>query len=300
MIDKLTYLLALAREAHFGRAAESCGVTQPTFSAGIRTLEELLDMPLVERSSRFLGFTPEGERMLEWARQIVGDVQAMRADLRALKGGLSGQIRFAVIPTALGSVTDLTIPYHEHHPNVRLSIQSCTSNEVLRRLDNFEADVGITYLDNEPTGRNRILPLYQESYHLLTAAKTTLANRQSISWAEIGQIPLGLLTSDMQNRRIINRLLHGAGGGNPPVLESNSLIVLISHAQAGLLSCVLPKALTRLLGSQSGLKAIPITAPEETHMVGLLLPERSPVPPLVSALLTIIQNNGLLTGGTVQ
>lgn len=297
MIDKLTYLLALARETHFGRAAESCGVTQPTFSAGIRALEDALGMPLVERSSRFLGFTPEGERVLEWARQIVGDVQAMRADLRALKGKLSGQIRFAVIPTALGSITDLTIPYHTYHPNVRLSVQSCTSNEVLRRLDNFEADVGVTYLDNEPIGRNRILPLYQERYYLLTNQKAEFANRQSISWAEISQVPLGLLTSDMQNRRIINRLLHSTGGGNPPVLESNSLLILISHTQAGLLSCVLPKTLLRLLGPHSDLKAIPITAPEETHIVGLILPERNPLPPLVSALLEVIQAQGFLANG---
>lgn len=290
MIDKLAYLLALAREAHFGRAAESCGVTQPTFSAGIRALEEALNMPLVERSSRFRGFTPEGERVLEWARQIIGDVQAMRADLRALKGGMSGLLRFAVIPTALTAVTDLTIPYHARYPDVRLSIQSCTSNEVLRRLDNFEVDIGITYLNNEPTGRNRVLPLYQEHYHLLTTAKSPLGRRKTVTWAEIGQVPLGLLTSDMQNRRIINRLLHSTGAGSPPVLESNSVIVLINHVQAGLLSCVLPEMLIRLLGPQPGLRTIPIVAPEETHMVGLILPERDPVSPLVSALIALVQS----------
>lgn len=290
MIDKLAYLLALAREAHFGRAAESCGVTQPTFSAGIRALEEALNMPLVERSSRFRGFTPEGERVLEWARQIIGDVQAMRADLRALKGGMSGLLRFAVIPTALTAVTDLTIPYHARYPDVRLSIQSCTSNEVLRRLDNFEVDIGITYLNNEPTGRNRVLPLYQEHYHLLTTAKSPLGRRKTVTWAEIGQVPLGLLTSDMQNRRIINRLLHSTGAGAPPVLESNSVIVLINHVQAGLLSCVLPEMLIRLLGPQPGLRTIPIVAPEETHMVGLILPERDPVSPLVSALIALVQS----------
>lgn len=293
MIDKLSYLLALAREGHFGRAAETCGVTQPTFSAGVRSLEDNLGMPLVVRSSRFLGFTPEGERVIEWARQIIGDVQAMNADLRALKGELNGRLRFAVIPTAIVAVADLTIPYHEKHPEVRLSIQSCTSNEVLRRLDNFEADVGVTYVDNEPVGRNRILPLYQEHYHLLTLAKAPLAHRQSITWAETGQIPLGLLSLDMQNRRIINRLLQNTGASNPPVLESNSLIALLSHVQAGLLSCVLPNTLIRFVGAQPGLRAIPIIAPKEVHAIGLLLPERDPVPPLVAALVKIVQNRSL-------
>ena len=59
MIDKLEYLLALSREHHFGRAAEACGVTQPTLSAGLKQLEELLGALLVQRGARFIGFTPE-------------------------------------------------------------------------------------------------------------------------------------------------------------------------------------------------------------------------------------------------
>lgn len=289
MIDKLSYLLALAREGHFGRAAEGCGVTQPTFSAGVRALEDTLGLKLVERSSRFVGFTPDGERVLGWARQIIGDVQAMRADLRARKGGLEGLLRLAVIPTALAALTDYTIPFRRRYPNVRLSIQSCTSNEVLRRLDNFEVDVGITYIDNEPTGRSRVLPLYGEHYHLLTTANAPLGQNKTVTWAEVRQVPLGLLTPDMQNRRIINCLLQHDGGSPPPMLESNSITALISHVQAGLLSCILPDILLRLLGNQPHLRAIPITAPEEVHKVGLLLPDRDPVPPLVAALLAIIQ-----------
>ena len=80
LIDKLEFLLALHRERHFGRAAESCGVTQPTLSAGIKQLEDTLGVLLVQRGSRFIGFTPEGERTLDWARRIVG-VDLFRADV---------------------------------------------------------------------------------------------------------------------------------------------------------------------------------------------------------------------------
>ena len=65
MIDKLEFLLAVARERHFGRAAEACGVAQPTLSGGIKHLEEALGVILIRRGSRFLGFTIEGERVLE-------------------------------------------------------------------------------------------------------------------------------------------------------------------------------------------------------------------------------------------
>ena len=73
MIDKLEFLIVLARERHFGRAAEACGVTQPTLSASLKQLEEQLGVVLVQRGSRFQGLTPEGQRVLEWARRIVGD-----------------------------------------------------------------------------------------------------------------------------------------------------------------------------------------------------------------------------------
>ena len=287
MIDKLEYLLALAREKHFGRAAESCGVTQPTFSAGIRVLEETLGVPLVERSSRFQGFTPEGERLLEWARRIVGDMLAMRADIRALKRGLTGLLRIAAIPTALATITELTTPYRAQHQGVRFSIQSCTSNEVLRRLENFEVDAGVTYLDNEPIGRHRVVPLYRERYRLLTAADAPLGQHDRVKWAELSQIPLCLLTPDMQNRRILDRLLRNAGVDLLPTLESNSIVVLVSHVQTGRWACVLPEKLAQIFGLTAKLRAIPIVSPEEVHTVGLVLPNREPVSPLVAALVQI-------------
>src|SRR6187551_2535396 len=101
MIDKLDFILALAHEKHFGRAAEACGVTQPTLSAGVKQLEEVLGVMLVRRGSRFLGLTGEGERVLDWARRIVADSRALKQDVERLKHGLSGHLRIAAIPTAL-------------------------------------------------------------------------------------------------------------------------------------------------------------------------------------------------------
>ena len=97
MIDKLEFLLALARERHFGRAAEACGVTQPTLSAGVKQLEDAMGVLLVNRGSRFRSFTPEGERVLGWARRIVGDARAMRQELDAVRHGLTGRLRIAAM-----------------------------------------------------------------------------------------------------------------------------------------------------------------------------------------------------------
>ena len=185
MIDKLEFFIALAREQHFGRAAEVCGVTQPTLSAGIKQLEDQLGVMLVQRGSRFQGLTPEGSRCSIWARRIVGDTRTMREEMRAARHGLSGHIRIAAIPTALAMMPRLTTPFRAKHPGVTFSILSRNSIEVLTLLDNFDVDIGITYLENEPLGRVTSVPLYAERYQLITAAGNLYSDRDKVTWAEL-------------------------------------------------------------------------------------------------------------------
>lgn len=284
MIDKLEFLLALSRERNFGKAAEQCGVTQPTLSAGIKSLEEMLGVMLVQRSSRFLGFTAEGERVLDWARRIVGDARAMRQEVQALQRGLAGHLRIAAIPTALAMVSALTTPYRAKHPEVRFTILSRTSVEVLSMLENLEVDAGLTYIDNEPLGKVRSVPLYPEQYRLLTSEDSPLGDRDQVTWAEVSRIPLCLLTPDMQNRRIINDLLRTAGREPEPTLESNSMIVLFSHVRTGKWASVMPEKLADTLGLTERLRSIPIVEPEAVHLIGLVVPNREPMTPLTAAL----------------
>ena len=284
MIDKLEFILALAREKHFGRAAEACGVTQPTLSAGVKQLEEQMGVLLVNRGSRFQGFTPEGQRILEWARRIVGDSRTMRDEMNSLKHGLSGRLRLAAIPTALAMVAALTTPYREKHPNVQFTIYSRTSIEVLDLLDNLEIDAGITYVENEPLGRVSMVPLYREHYRLLTSADAPLGNRDTVTWAEVAQVPLCLLTPDMQNRRIIDRLLKGAGGESRPTLKSDSMILLYSHVRTGRWASVMPAKIADTLGLTDTIRAIPITQPKAVQTIGLVVPQREPMTPITAAL----------------
>ena len=284
MIDKLEFILALAREKHFGHAAEACGVTQPTLSAGVKQLEEQMGVLLVNRGSRFQGFTPEGQRVLEWARRIVGDSRTMREEINSLKLGLSGRLRLAAIPTALAMVAALTTPYREKHPHVQFTIYSRTSIEILDLLDNLEIDAGITYLENEPIGRVSNVPLYLEHYCLLTSVDAPLGNRDSVTWAEIAQVPLCLLTPDMQNRRIIDRLLKGAGGESRPTLESDSMILLYSHVRTGRWASVMPAKIADTLGLTDTIRAIPITQPKAVQTIGLVVPQREPMTPITAAL----------------
>ncbi|WEX09480.1 LysR family transcriptional regulator [Chelativorans sp. AA-79] len=285
MIDKLEFFIALAKERHFGRAAAELGVTQPTLSAAVKQLEDQLGVMLVQRGSRFQGLTPEGQRVLEWARRIVGDTRTMREEMRTARRGLSGHVRIAVIPTALAMMPALTTPFREKHPDVTFSIVSRTSLEVLTLLENFEIDIGITYLDNEPLGRVVSVPLYSERYQLITAAGNRFSDRERVTWAEVAELPLCLLTPDMQNRRIINKHLAEAGATVHPTLESNSMILLFSHIRTGKWASIMPLNLAEVLGFAEPIRAIPIVEPDASHLVGVVAVEREPHTPMVSALL---------------
>jgi len=277
LIDKLEFLLALARERHFGRAAEACGVTQPTLSAGVKQLEDAMGVLLVNRGS------------LDWARRIVGDARAMRQELDALRHGLTGRLRIAAIPTTLAMVASLTTPFRMRHPNVQFTILSRTSIEVLAELENLEIDAGVTYLDNEPLGRVNAFPLYREHYRLLTSSDAPFGNRATVTWAEVAKVPLCLLTPDMQNRRIIDELLRGAGGTPQPTLESNSMIVLFAHVRTGRWASVMPAKLADTLGLTETIRAIPIVEPQAVHTIGLVVPARAPMTPLTAALVAEAQ-----------
>ncbi|WP_274630278.1 LysR family transcriptional regulator [Arvimicrobium flavum] len=285
MIDKLEFFIALARAQHFRRAADDLGITQPTLSAAIKQLEDQLGVLLVKRGSRFQGLTPEGEQVLAWARRITGDARTMREEMRAARRGLAGRIRIAAIPTALAMIPKLTTPFREKHPGVTFSILSRTSIEVLSLLGNFDADVGITYLDNEPLGRVVSVPLYSERYQLITAAGNEYSDHKTVTWAEVSELPLCLLTPDMQNRRIIDQHLAEAGVQVRPTLESNSMIVLFSHIRTGKWSSIMPLNLAETFGFAEPIRAIPIIKPDARHTVGLVAAPREPHTPLVTALL---------------
>ena len=285
MLDKLEMFIAVAREGHFGRAAASLGITQPSLSAGIRQLEDQLGVQLVFRGSRYGGLTPEGQSALVWARRIVGDARQLKDEMRATRHGLTGVLRIAAIPTALIWAARLAARFSERHPNVRFTILSRTSVEILSMLDNLEIDAGISYLDNEPMGRVSTEPLYEERYMLVCAADAPFAGRPSVGWQELEGERLCLLTPDMQNRRIINRAFAAVDVTPDAVIESNSTLVLLATVEQGGWMTVLSEDNARFLARGKALALVPLVGLDTAHVVGLVAPFREPHTPVLEALL---------------
>jgi DNA-binding transcriptional LysR family regulator len=285
IVRYLDYLVALARERHFARAAAACNVTQPTLSAGIKQLEEGLGVLIVERRRRFVGFTPEGERVLAWAQRVLADYGGLTQELSELREGLAGQLRIGAIPVSLPALALLTAPFGAIHAKTRFQVISQTSIDIQRELDDFIIDVGLTYLDNDPLSRVRTVPLYRERYVLITHEASGFSGLKSISWAKAATLPLCLLTPSMQNRRIIDAQFHAAGAQVNAVMETNSLVTLWSHLLFGQWSTVVPQTFLLLFERMRGLLSIPLVEPETFHTLGLVAADREPLAPLTRALL---------------
>jgi DNA-binding transcriptional LysR family regulator len=285
ILRHLEFMAALAREKHFARAATSCHVTQSTLSAGIKQLEESLGVLLVERGQRFMGLTPEGEKVLEWAKHVIADYEGLQQALAEMRRGLTGYLKIGAIPVTLPIISLLTTPFAKRHPQTHTVIRSLTSIEIQRGIDDLTLDVGMTYLDNEPLARVRRIQLYSEHYIFLTRASPSMEGRKTIPWLEAAGYPLCLLTSDMQNRRIIDTHFREAGVEIHAAIETNSLITLWSHLKFGQWSTVVPNSFLSLIGEVDGLIPLALVDPDVSHAVGLVASDRDPLPPIVRAFL---------------
>ncbi len=286
-IRQLQYLAALAREKHFTRAAQACNVTQPTMSGRIRQLEQELGVPIVERGQRYIGLTPEGERVLKWAHLILDNWQSLTQELghiRSKKGELVGRLALGVIPSALPMVSLLTRAMQQAHPAVEFTVLSHSSEEILRALHDFSIEAGVTYLDNEPVEGLMQAPLYRERYCLFVSGAHPLAAKATVTWLEAAQEPLCLLTPNMQNRRIIDRAFLAANVHPSPRLETNSITNLFASVRTMGLASIMPEYFQNVLGPMEGVKAIPLAEPKVEHAVGLVAMSREQQSPLISAL----------------
>jgi len=279
---------ALARHGHFARAAKECGISQSAFSARIRNMEHELGSPLVKRGNRFMGFTEEGLIALKWARQLLVDADAMRQEIEVLKGTLSGNISIGVIPTALTFAAELPLRLRDTYPNLSIQIFSSSSTQIMKGLEDFSLDAGITYLDVDVPSSLQVKPLYEEKYVLLTPVALAPRTSGQISWLEAAELPLCLLTKDMHNRKILERIFEQAGAVTKPIIETNSFIVALAQVANGSAATIAPKKLADSLPVETNTVQLVLNEPEATMPIALLVADRDPCPPAITALIKTI------------
>lgn len=281
---KYLYLIALAREKHFGRAAAACNVSPSTLSAAIRDLETELGVAVVERGKQFAGLTPEGRSVVEYAQRMAASAEGLKQELASLRDGLTGRLRLGVIPTALTVVAALTASFARRHSLVTAEVLSLATDEILARLRRFELDAGVVYVESAQAAGFSVVPVWRERHVLLTGADGRFAGRETVSWAEAAGVPLCLLTPDMQNRKTIDAVFAKVGAAVTPMLETNSIISILAHVGSGHWSSIVPRSVLEQVGTPPGVIAVELVEPSVDWATGLVTLAREPQGPMVAAL----------------
>ncbi len=283
---KYLYLIALAREKHFGRAAVASHISPSTLSAAINDLEAELGVAVVERGKQFAGLTPEGKCVVEYAQRMAAGVEGLRQELARLRHGLSGHLRLGVIPTALTVVASLTSAFSHRHPLITIEVLSLPTSVILQRLQNFEVDAGIVYVESALLENQLFtVPLWHENLVLLTPTGGSFEGQDNATWQEAVQTPLCLLTPEMQNRKTIDAVFAQMGCKVRPTLETNSIVSMLAHVCSGSWSAILPRGVLDLIGIPTGVRVLPLIEPTVVWATGLVVPLREPRPPMIEALL---------------
>jgi DNA-binding transcriptional LysR family regulator len=275
-IQQLEYLVALARERHFGRAAAACHVSQPTLSVAIRKLEHELDVVVVLRGQRFEGFTAEGQRVITWAHRILAERTELLADIERMRGGLTVTARIGAVPTSVPASPLVTGRFLRRYPGATVQVESMPSREIARRLGEFELDAGLSYLDAETPPGTRRVELYRERYVLVAPAAHPVMQQDEVRWSEAAKLPLCALTTTMRNRRIIDANMAADGVQFRPVVAADTVAAIYAHLKTLQLASVVAHTWLQAFGMPDGLAVRPMVAREPGPAVGLIVLDREP------------------------
>lgn len=286
LIQQLEYLVALARERHFGRAATVCNVSQPTLSVAIRRLERELGVVIVLRGHRFEGFTDEGSSVVTWAHRILAERDELLADVERMRGRLSAMARIGAIPTSVPASPLLTARFLRSNPDATIRVEALSSREIAVRLADFEIDAGLTYLDDETPPGTRRIELYRERYVLLGPADHPIMAEDEIRWSQAAKLPLCALTPAMRNRRIIDGNMAADGVRFHPVVEANTVGTLYAHLAGTGFATVASHTWLHAFGVPHGLAARPMAQNGDGPVVGLIVLDREPNSIVAEALVS--------------
>jgi DNA-binding transcriptional LysR family regulator len=296
LLVSMRYLVALDEHKHFARAAQACFVTQPALSNALRALEEEFGAAIVKRGRTFVGFTSEGQRLLDSARRMLHEEQWIKQDLSSVTGRPQGSLSLGVVPTAEPIAARFAAMLHARHPGILPVVRAMSSQEIEAGLENLTLDMGLGFTDRiRPDHQKlRTLAQYTEHYYLVRKAASPgsqgIQFGQPLSWEAAAELPLCLMTSEMHNRQIVDAAFTQAGATVLPVLQTNSILTLALSAVGGAVCCVMPGALVGTVLDYRELEARPLVSPDVHTPIGFKVLASDRVSRTLEAALTLAQD----------
>ena len=277
-IRQLEYLVALAEERNFQRAAAKCNVSQPGLSAQIRQIEETLGLRLFERDRRRVWVTPEGHLILEQARIVLGQMRVLVGIAEDHNEEIwSGSLKLGVIPTIAPYLLPQVLPtIRREHPELKLYLHEGQTHLLVRELERGNLDLLLVALEAD-LGRAETYPLFKDEFLLAMPSKHPLAKKTSVHDSDLVSIPMLLLDDGHCLRTQALPICQRADAQEVGDFRASSLPTLVQMVANQIGLTLLPKLALRLETTRSKtVTTRPFKGPTPFRTVGLAWRPSSP------------------------
>ncbi|HEV7176061.1 MAG TPA: LysR family transcriptional regulator [Solirubrobacteraceae bacterium] len=287
-LRQLRYLVALADERHFTRAAEREHIAQPALSQQIRRLEEEVGVALVERTTRRVSITEAGELLVARARRILSELNAAEAELEALRGILTGHVSVGAMHT-MGPV-DVSLAlaiFHQRHPGVELTVLEQSSEELAEMLRDDVLD--LAYLSVTERIESHGLGLHQlvsEELVVILPRAHPLAKRSGVRMSELAGEQFISYREGSRLREILNRAAREASFDPHVMLESNESRRIRRLVGRGMGVAILPRSDTEGAGD-ADIAVVNLDQPALTRDITLAWRQGRRHPPAVAEFIEL-------------
>ena len=274
LIRDLSWLLCLAEHEHVTEASYALGVTQPTLSRALARMEGELGVRLFERTADGVHLTPDGQRVIDAARDVVARYDQLTHDLASALDPDSGVVRLAFLDSIASSLVPQVLrAFHEHAPRVRVLLSQEPGHDIVADLGSGAADVAIT--SPQPPGPYGWHPLQEERLVLVVPRRHRLSDRRRVRLADLAGEELVTTPVGFGYRALVDGLLRSADVSPDISFESQDLATIEGLVAAGLGVAIVPE----MFAGTSGTVGIPIASSAARRTVGLTWRAERPLSP---------------------
>ncbi|HEY4374186.1 MAG TPA: LysR family transcriptional regulator [Burkholderiales bacterium] len=274
----------------FAAAAGALHLSQPALSRRISHLEDMLEVRLIDRTTRSVELTLLGRRFLSQVRGLVGDLDRSILSLRDAAQLEEGDVTVGCVFSAVHHfLPPLIQKFREQHPGVLIRIIEEGADEVLASVKQGEADFALNYIGMQDPEIS-FTPLLKEPFVLACPAGHALARRRTVDWEELAAYPLLRVSHASRNRLFIDQALAELPPLPKPVCEVRHVSTLIGMVEKGLGIAVVPRI--SLPVGAAGVVSVPLARPEVSRTIGLLQRSGRSLSPAAGALAKLLTQAG--------
>ena len=287
-LQQLRYVVCVAEERRFTRAAARLHVAQPSISSAVAALEQELGAPLFNRDRSEVTLTGAGEVFLPWARQVLADCEAGVVAVRDLLGLRRGRLLLGATPSL---TTNLLPPvlagFHARHPGLELTVHEAGSQDLVDRLEKGEMDLAVVIL---PVNRPWVetVELMEEELVLAVNPAHPLAGCPPIEVAELERVPLVMFKDGYDLREATLMACRQAGFGPVMAMQGLEMDGALALAAAGVAAAVVPES---VVAGARPLQAVRFRNRALTRTIGLASRKDRPFTPAAEAFVAALSDH---------